>query len=139
MNLQLIRSSRLYSGAPYAYASIAPPGSLIFTAGACPIDGNGDVVAIADYVGQARQAIANLETALAAAGAALEDVLKSTVYVASADRADLYAVWQVVHEAFGAHDAPSTLLGVTVLGYANQLVEIEVVALGGGRSGESGV
>ena len=32
-----------------------------------------------------------------------------------------------------------TLTGVTVLGYANQLVEIEVVALGGGRAGESGV
>ena len=48
MTAQLIRSSRLYAGAPYAYASIAPPGSLIFTAGTCPIDGNGDVVAIAD-------------------------------------------------------------------------------------------
>src|SRR5258708_24515221 len=131
MSVQLIRSSGLYSGAPYAYASIAPPGSLIFTAGACPIDGNGDVVAIADYVGQARHAIANLETALAAAGAALEDVLKSTVYVASANRADLYAVWQVVHEAFGAHDAPSTLLGVATLGYTGPLVEIEAVALAG--------
>ena len=29
------------------------------------------------------------------------------------------------------HDAPSTLLGVTVLGYTNQLVEIEAVALAG--------
>lgn len=112
MPAQLIRSSRLYTGAPYAYASIAPPGSLIFTAGACPIDGNGDVNAIGDYVGQARLAMANLVTALEAAGASLSDVLKSTVYVASADRADLYSVWQVVHEAFGEHDAPSTLLGV---------------------------
>jgi enamine deaminase RidA (YjgF/YER057c/UK114 family) len=132
MPAQLIRSSHLYPGAPYAYASIAPPGSLIFTAGACPIDGNGDVNAVGDYVGQARLAIANLVTALEAAGASLSDVLKSTVYVASADRADLYSVWQVVHEAFGEHDAPSTLLGVTVLGYSGQLVEIEAVALAGG-------
>lgn len=29
---------------------------------------------------------------------------------------------------FGDHDAPSTLLGVTVLGYYDQLVEIEAVA-----------
>ena len=53
------------------------------------------------------------------------------MYVASTDRGDLYAVWQVVHSAFGAHDAPSTLLGVAVLGYADQLVEIEAVALAG--------
>lgn len=131
MPAQLIRASDLYPGAPCAYASIAPPGGLIFTAGACPIDGNGDVVAIADFAGQARDALANLEIALAAAGAVLSDVLKSTVYVASADQADLHAVWQVVHEAFGTHDAPSTLLGVTVLGYTNQLVEIEAVALAG--------
>jgi enamine deaminase RidA (YjgF/YER057c/UK114 family) len=131
MPAQLIRSSRLSPGAPYAYASIAPPGSLIFTAGACPIDGNGDVNAIGDYVGQARLAMANLLIALEAAGGSLSDVLKSTVYVASADRADLDSVWQVVHEAFGEHDAPSTLLGVTVLGYSGQLVEIEAVATTG--------
>jgi len=30
--------------------------------------------------------------------------------------------------AFGDHDAPSTLLGVAALGYADQLVEVEAVA-----------
>ena len=29
---------------------------------------------------------------------------------------------------FNAHDAPSTLLGVSVLGYRDQLVEVEAVA-----------
>jgi hypothetical protein len=33
-----------------------------------------------------------------------------------------------VRDAFGDHDVPSTLLGVTVLGYPDQLVEIEAVA-----------
>jgi enamine deaminase RidA (YjgF/YER057c/UK114 family) len=60
--------------------------------------------------------VANLVTSLEAAGASLNDVLKSTVYVASVDRVDLYSVWQVVHEAFGEHDAPSTLLGIAVVG-----------------------
>jgi hypothetical protein len=41
----------------------------------------------------------------------------------------------VVAAGFGDHDAPSTLLGVAVLGYSGQLVEIEAVALGGGRAG----
>ena len=133
MPARLVRSESLYAGAPYAYASVAPPGSLIFTAGACPIDENGKVTAVGDYERQAAEAMANLVTALAAAGASLADVLKSTVYVASSDAHDLHAVWEVVHSAFGAHDAPSTLLGVTVLGYAGQLVEVEAVALTGQR------
>jgi enamine deaminase RidA (YjgF/YER057c/UK114 family) len=131
MPAQLIRAGDLYQGAPYAYAAIAPPGSLIFTAGACPINAEGVVTAPGEYAVQARQTVANLVTALAAAGASLADVLKTTVYVASARQEDLVEVWEVVHEAFGAHDAPSTLLGVAVLGYSGQLVEIEAVAATG--------
>ena len=129
---RLVRTDQLYSGAPYAYAAVAPAGSLVFTAGACPIDQNGTVTDPGDYAAQTRQVVANLRAALAAAGAELTDVLKTTVYVASADRADLLSVWEVVHEAFGSHDAPSTLLGIATLGYAGQLVEIEAVALTGG-------
>ena len=131
MPARLIRSDQLYPAAPYAYASVAPPGSLIFTAGACPIDEYGKVTAVGDHVRQAEHAVANLVTALAAAGANLSDVLKTTVYVASADPSDLYDVWQIVRTAFGAHDAPSTLLGVSALGYRDQLVEIEAVAIAG--------
>lgn len=36
--------------------------------------------------------------------------------------------WNVVRAAFGDHDVPSTLIGVSVLGYTDQLVEIEAVA-----------
>ena len=126
---RLIRSAQLYAGAPYAYAAIAPAGDLVFTAGACPIDQQGQVTAPGDYVKQAELAVANLRTALRAAGADFGDVVKSTVYVASPEQSDLVAVWNVVHGAFGEHDAPSTLLGVTVLGYAGQLVEVEAVAL----------
>jgi enamine deaminase RidA (YjgF/YER057c/UK114 family) len=129
MAINLIRSGRLYKGVPYAYASVAPRGSLIFTAGACPLDHQGEVVGVGDVGAQASLAVANLVTALAESGATLADVLKTTVFVASAERADLVAAWDVVSAAFGEHDAPSTLLGVAVLGYENQLVEIEAVAV----------
>jgi enamine deaminase RidA (YjgF/YER057c/UK114 family) len=132
MAVQLVRAPRLYGGVPYAYASIAEPGALVFTAGACPLDGNEAVVGAGDVRRQAQQVMTNLSEALAAAGAALTDVLKTTVYVASADRSDLVAAWDVVHAAFGEHDAPSTLLGVTALGYRDQLVEVEAIALIGG-------
>ena len=117
---------------PYAYAAIAEPGALAFTADACPLDQNEMVVGAGDVARQAQQVMANLTEALAAAGAALTDVLKTTVYVASGDRCDLLAAWDVVRAAFGEHDAPGTLLGVTTLGYRDQLVEVEAVALIGG-------
>jgi enamine deaminase RidA (YjgF/YER057c/UK114 family) len=132
MTINLVRSDSLYKEAPYAYASIAPRGALIFTAGACPLDDRGEVVGLGDVRAQASLAVANLSTALAASGATLADVLKTTVYVASADQADLVAAWEVVRAAFGEHDAPSTLLGVAVLGYSGQLVEIEAVAAAAG-------
>jgi enamine deaminase RidA (YjgF/YER057c/UK114 family) len=123
----LVRADGLYPDTEYAYAAIAPPGRLVFAAGACPINENGEVVSD-DYAEQARLMMANLAVALAAAGAGLSDVLKTTVYVASANRADLVEVWNVVHDSFGAHEPPSTLLGVSVLGYTGQLAEIEAVA-----------
>jgi enamine deaminase RidA (YjgF/YER057c/UK114 family) len=127
--VELIRSAELTDVAPYAYAAVAHGGSrLVFTAGACPLDREGATVGVADVATQATQVMANLTVALRAAGADLTDVVKTTVYVASSRREDLVAAWNVVSETFGHHDAPSTLLGVAVLGYPDQLVEVEAVA-----------
>ncbi len=128
MTVQLIRPASLAPTAPYAYASVVPAAHLVFTAGACPLGPDGEITPLDDYAGQAAVVMANLATALAAAGATLADIAKSTVYVATSGRADLVAVWQVVRGAMGDHDAPSTLLAVPVLGYPGQLVEVEAVA-----------
>lgn len=128
--VRLVRSPSLSDVAEYAYAArVDPQARLVLTAGACPLDPDGSTVAVGDYAGQARQAMANLEVALWDAGAALPGVVKTTVYVASGARADLVAVWRVVRERFGDHDPPGTLLGVTALGYPDQLVEIEAIAV----------
>jgi enamine deaminase RidA (YjgF/YER057c/UK114 family) len=126
--VQLVRGSGLTDDVPYAYAAVTAPGSLVFTAGACPLDDDGTVVAPGDIPAQAAKVMENLVVALRACGAALTDVAKSTVYVASFRREDLVAAWDVVRAAFGEHDAPSTLLGVAMLGYPGQLVEVEAVA-----------
>ncbi|GIJ66674.1 RidA family protein [Virgisporangium ochraceum] len=129
MTVDLIRVEELTDTAPYAYAAVADDvRRLVFTAGACPLDANGDTVAVGDVAGQAEQVMVNLRVALASAGVGLADVVKSTVYVATRDRDDLVTAWDVVRRHFGDHDAPSTLLGVTVLGYRDQLVEVEAVA-----------
>lgn len=125
----LIRSADLTARAEYAYAATAPSHArLIFLAGSCPLDPEGATVGVGDYAAQAAMCIENLRSALAAAGAELTDVISTRVLVATAERADLIAAWGVVRDAFGAHDVPSTLLGVTVLGYDDQLVEVEAVA-----------
>jgi enamine deaminase RidA (YjgF/YER057c/UK114 family) len=129
MAVNLIRTARLFPGAPYAYAARAGQGDLIFTAGACPLDERGQVVAPGDVRAQMSQALDNLQTALEESGAAVRDVLKTTVYVASSDRGDLVTAWDEVAGFFAGHDAPSTLLGVAVLGYPGQLVEIEAIAV----------
>jgi enamine deaminase RidA (YjgF/YER057c/UK114 family) len=127
MSVQLIRAAALTDEVPYAYGAVVR--GLLFTAGACPLDADGEVTHPGDVVGQAALVMDNLLEALAAAGCGLTDVAKSTVYVASADRDDLVAAWHVVRERFGQHDAPSTLLGVAALGYEGQLVEVEAVAV----------
>ncbi len=125
----LIRSGTLADAAQYAYAATAPPEArMIFLAGACPLNRDGTTAGIGDYAAQARKAMENMCLALEAAGAGILDVISTRVLVASANRDDLLTAWKTVREGFGDHDVPSTLIGVTVLGYRDQLVEIEAIA-----------
>jgi enamine deaminase RidA (YjgF/YER057c/UK114 family) len=127
-NVRRIDPPALYPGVPYHYASTAPPGGTVFTAGACPLDARGEIVAPGDLEAQARQVLDNLEAVLAEAGSSLDHVLKTTVYVAAEDRSELVRAWSVVEGRFGPARPPSTLLGVSLLGYTGQLVEIEAIA-----------
>ena len=118
--------------APPGYAHVASAhagdATLVFTAGAVPLDAGGELVGADDPVAQARQVLVNLERQLAAAGASPDDVVKTTVYVAGASHEHQNAVWEAVQASpFAA--APSTLLGVALLGYRGQLVEIEAIAV----------
>ncbi|MFC7457636.1 Rid family hydrolase [Brachybacterium sp. GCM10030267] len=113
----------------YSYsATVEPPARLVVLAGACPLDKAGDVVAPGDHAAQAAKCVENMIVALAEAGASLENVVSTRVLVASSEQADLVSAWDVVRDAFREHPAPSTLMGVTVLGYPAQLVEIEASA-----------
>ena len=76
-----------------------------------------------------RQAFNNQRIALGECGAEVRDVLKTTIYVSSSSRDDLVVAWNEVTRGFGDHDPPSTLLGVAILGYPDQLVEMEAIAV----------
>lgn len=125
----LIRSASLSDAAEYAYAATVPAEArLIFLAGSCPLNDDGSTAELGDYAAQAAKCIENMTTALGEAGATIEDVISTRVLVASTRQRDLVTAWEVVRDAFGAHEVPSTLARVTVLGYDHQLVEVEAVA-----------
>lgn len=126
--ISLIHSQNL-APVDYAYAGRVPSGmELLFLAGACPINKDGKVPKSSDYESQAKLCMKNLKEALRDSNASLRDIVYTRILVASNNQSDLVTVWESVREEFGEHDVPSTLSGVTVLGYTNQLVEIEAVA-----------
>jgi enamine deaminase RidA (YjgF/YER057c/UK114 family) len=112
----------------YSHVVVASGGRLVTTAGAVPLDAEGNLVGAGDLLVQARQTLENLALALEAGGATAQDVIKITVYVVAGARADLGSVWNAVQESDIA-GAASTLLGVSMLAIEGQLVEIEAVAL----------
>jgi enamine deaminase RidA (YjgF/YER057c/UK114 family) len=112
---------------PYDHASIVPAGALLITAGACPLDRDGSVVAAGDHEAQAHRAVDNLLAVLDEHGAGAEHLVRTTIYVVG-DRSDLVRTWTVVAGRLAPYRPPSSLIGVSVLGYADQLVEIDGVA-----------
>ena len=118
----------LFPPPDYAHVAVAE-GRLVLTAGGVPLEADGTLVGPDDYGEQTRRVIANLLEALDVGGATPDDVAKTTVYVVTPHgRGPLTEVWDVVR-ASPLAGAPSTLLGVSTLGYEGQLVEIEAIAV----------
>jgi enamine deaminase RidA (YjgF/YER057c/UK114 family) len=112
----------------YSHVAVASGARLVFTAGAVPLDARGELVGPDDAEAQTEQVLANLLRQLEAGGATPADVVKTTVYVAGGSRDSQSHVWSVVQRSSLAA-VPSTLVGVTELGYRGQLVEIEAIAV----------
>jgi enamine deaminase RidA (YjgF/YER057c/UK114 family) len=81
-----VAAMSLYPGTPYDYSAAAQ--GLVFTAGACPLDEQGRVVAPGDLQGQARRAVDNLFTALSRHSVGAESLLKTTIFVVAHERSD---------------------------------------------------
>lgn len=111
--------------AHYSHAIVAPDGA-IYVAGQVPVDASGNVVG-GGAEAQARQVLQNLREIVVAAGASLDDVVKTTVYLVNLD--DRVAVGRARAEVF--HDPPpaNTLLVVQSLADPRYLVEIEAVVI----------
>ena len=110
---------------PYSQAVQAGP--WIFASGQIPLAPTGEM-AQGGADAQARQALANVRAVLAAAGAGLADVVKTTVFLTDMD--DFAAVNRVYAETFGDHRPARSTVAVAALPRGAR-VEIEVIALRG--------
>jgi enamine deaminase RidA (YjgF/YER057c/UK114 family) len=109
------------------YSPVVRTGNTIYVAGQVAQDGQGNVVGPGDFRAQADQVVANLRTALAAAGAGLEHLVRITIYVTDARYRDVMR--DVTREYFGAALPTSTLLVVAALARPEFLLEIDGIAV----------
>lgn len=111
-----------------AYCQVARKGSIVATAGQVAFDAQGKVVGEGDIQAQTRKTLENVRDALNAAGASMEDVIKTTVFLS--DLANYRGMNVVYSEFFGkAPPARSTVRADLVL--PSLLVEIEALAVVG--------
>ena len=101
-------------------------GELIITAGLVSVDANGKTVGVGDAGAQARQAIANLTTVLAEAGASLDDVIHLRVF--STDMRNRDAINKARREAFKDPMPASTHVEIRRLVGEDWLLEMEATA-----------
>ncbi len=109
------------------YARAVRVGPHIYVSGTTATDAEGRLVGIGNAYLQARQALANVAAALAAAEARLEHVVRTRIYVV-----DIAAHWQAVGrahgEVFGAIRPATSMVQVARLIDPRMLVEIEADA-----------
>jgi enamine deaminase RidA (YjgF/YER057c/UK114 family) len=128
--LARINPAELHRPPGYAHVTVVEAGRTAHLAGQCPIGPDDVLVGAGDLDAQVDQVIANSLVALSAVGATPADVIRTVIYVVSADTAVLGGVWErLTASALGpAFSSASTLLGVAALGFTGQLVEVDLTA-----------
>lgn len=110
----------------YSHVVVVEAKKTIFVSGQLARDAKGEVVGKGDMRAQIRQTGENIKAALAAAGATLNDVVKTNTYVT--DIEEFFKHTDMRREYFGAMPT-STTIEVSKLAHPDLMVEIEVVAV----------
>ncbi len=130
MEKKFINPPTLATPRGYTHVVTTTGGKMVFIAGQVAWDVKGEIVGKGDLRAQATQAYANLQAALAAAGATTADVVKLNTYVVNFKSADLLVIREVRGQFFPQENLPaSTLVGVQALALDGLLIEIEAIAM----------
>jgi len=111
----------------YSHVVVVEARKVIFISGQLARDEHGGVVGAGDMRAQIRQVGENITRALAAAGASLRDIVKTTTYVT--DIEEFFRHTDVRMEFLGPALPASTTIEVTRLAHPDFMVEIEAVAV----------
>lgn len=105
------------------------PVKTVYVGGQNAVTAEGAIVGVGDLAAQTAQAIDNIKTALAAAGATLDHVVKCTIYVV--DGQELEAGFQAYMQTWGMPEHPPTISVIMVarLSHPDWLVEIDAIAV----------
>lgn len=124
---------RFGSGAPWeatvGYSRAVKAGPFVFVAGTTALDEDGAVRAVGDAYLQATYALDAVERALAGAGARLDQVVQTRLYVTDIGRSDEVA--RAHGERFADIRPVSAMVEVQALIDPRMLVEVEAVAFVG--------
>jgi len=125
-----LRPPGLFASPMFSQVTTVIEGKLIFVSGQVSWDENGKVLHAGDLRAQTRQTFENMKTALAAAGATIDNVLKFTIYVVGLDREKWTIVGEERAKYINRERAPaSTMVGVPGLVLEDLMIEIEAVAV----------
>ena len=123
---------RVSSGLPFekqiGYSRAVRAGNMVFVAGTTAMQ-DGEPVAIGDAGGQTRHILGIIQSALAEAGASVNDVVRWRVYLTNVN--DWPEVLEEMGRVFGPAAPAATLVEVKGLINPASLVEIEVDAVVG--------
>ena len=109
------------------YSRAVRIGNQVWIAGTTPIDATRTVVSPGDAYAQTIQTLKNIEAALHLAGASLQDVVRTRLYVVNID--DWEAIGRAHGEVFQAIRPVATMVEVSRLIDPLMLIEIEAEAV----------